>query len=118
MTCWTAIDLHEPLSACLHRQQRCKFLRVAWVAAQALEVPQAVGVKQGIMQGITVGTTNLTFLCSYALAFWYGSTRVHAGAYVGAPPPRFGSISELIKAYPRVAETHRIGCTGIDAWRG
>ena len=47
----------------------------------------AVGVKQGIMQGITVGFTNLTFLCSYALAFWYGSTRVHAGAYDGEPPP-------------------------------
>ena len=46
-----------------------------------------MGVKQGIMQGITVGFTNLTFLCSYALAFWYGSTRVHAGAYDGAPLP-------------------------------
>ncbi len=45
-----------------------------------------VGVKQGIMQGITVGTTNCVFLCSYALAFWYGSTRVRAGKYDGRPP--------------------------------
>ena len=59
---------------------------------QALEVPQAVGVKQGIMQGITVGFTNLTFLCSYALAFWYGSTRVHAGAYDGAPLPLLAEL--------------------------
>ena len=43
-----------------------------------------VGVKQGIMQGITVGTTNCVFLCSYALAFWYGATRVRAGKYDGA----------------------------------
>jgi len=43
-----------------------------------------VGVKQGIMQGITAGTTNCVFLCSYALAFWYGSTRVRAGKYNGA----------------------------------
>ena len=46
-----------------------------------------VGVKQGIMQGVTVGTTNCVFLCSYALAFWYGSTRVRAGAYDGERPP-------------------------------
>ena len=45
-----------------------------------------VGVKQGIMQGVTVGTTNCVFLCSYALAFWYGSTRVRAGAYDGEGP--------------------------------
>ena len=51
---------------------------------QALEVPMRMGVRQGIMQGITVGFTNLTFLGSYALAFWYGSTRVRAGAYDGA----------------------------------
>lgn len=42
-----------------------------------------LGVQQGIMQGITVGFTNCTFLCSYALAFWYGSTRVRAGKYDG-----------------------------------
>lgn len=50
---------------------------------QALDVPMKVGVKQGIMQGVTVGFTNCTFLCSYALAFWYGSTRVRAGKYDG-----------------------------------
>ncbi|CAL8467005.1 g6541 [Coccomyxa elongata] len=49
----------------------------------ALEVPMKMGVQQGIMQGITVGFTNCTFLCSYALAFWYGSTRVRAGKYDG-----------------------------------
>ena len=43
-----------------------------------------MGVQQGIMQGITVGFTNCTFLCSYALAFWYGSARVRAGKYDGA----------------------------------
>lgn len=55
------------------------------VSMQALEVPMRMGVKQGIMQGITVGTTNCVFLCSYALAFWYGSTRVRAGKYDGRP---------------------------------
>jgi hypothetical protein len=44
-----------------------------------------MGVKQGIMQGVTVGFTNCTFLCCYALAFWYGSTRVRAGKYDGMP---------------------------------
>lgn len=52
---------------------------------QALEVPARMGVAQGIAQGVVVGFTNLTFLGSYALAFWYGSTRVRAGAYDGAP---------------------------------
>ena len=53
---------------------------------QALELPMRVGVKQGIMQGVTVGTTNCVFLCSYALAFWYGATRVRAGKYDGEGP--------------------------------
>lgn len=56
---------------------------MAAVPTQALEVPQKMGVQQGIMQGITVGITNCTFLCAYALAFWYGSTRVRAGKYDG-----------------------------------
>ena len=59
----------------------------ALLPLQALELPMRVGVKQGIMQGVTVGTTNCVFLCSYALAFWYGSTRVRAGAYDGERPP-------------------------------
>jgi hypothetical protein len=52
---------------------------------QALDLPARMGVAQGIAQGVIVGFTNLTFLGSYALAFWYGSTRVRAGAYDGAP---------------------------------
>ena len=59
---------------------------LALMRLQALELPIRVGVKQGIMQGVIVGTTNCVFLCSYALAFWYGSTRVRAGRYDGKCP--------------------------------
>ena len=65
------------------------------VHVQALEVPRKMGVQQGIMQGITVGFTNCTFLCSYALAFWYGSTRVRAGKYDGE--------SSILKPFPHSA---------------
>ena len=59
-----------------------------------------VGVKQGIMQGVTVGTTNCVFLCSYALAFWYGSTRVRAGRYDGGCPG-----SSLDRRPPKTSHT-------------
>ena len=65
---------------------------------QALEVPMRVGVKQGIMQGITVGTTNCVFLCSYALAFWYGSTRVRASKYDGRPLPAYIPLKKHLNA--------------------
>jgi hypothetical protein len=47
-----------------------------------------VGIRQGFLGGLVVGITNGVAFFAYALALWYGSTRVEAGDYTGAPPPR------------------------------
>ena len=36
------------------------------------------------MHGVTLGLANGAFLGAYALALWYGSTRVQAGTMTGA----------------------------------
>lgn len=42
-----------------------------------------VGIRQGFLGGLVVGITNGVAFFAYALALWYGSTRVVAGAYNG-----------------------------------
>ena len=42
--------------------------------------PVQLGEWQGLLAGFTLGSTRLVFFCSYALAVWYGSTRVAAGS--------------------------------------
>ncbi|KAG7669217.1 hypothetical protein Ndes2526B_g05515 [Nannochloris sp. 'desiccata'] len=49
----------------------------------ALEAPLNVGIKQGLYGGFTTGMANLVAYCGYALAMWYGATRVADGAYTG-----------------------------------
>ena len=49
----------------------------------ALEAPLNVGIKQGFYGGVTTGMANLVAYCGYALAMWYGATRVADGAYTG-----------------------------------
>lgn len=48
---------------------------------QALAFPEKMGIWQGLYSGFTVGFMNCIFLCAYALALWYGSTRVEAKQY-------------------------------------
>jgi ATP-binding cassette subfamily B (MDR/TAP) protein 1 len=50
---------------------------------QALSAPLQVGIKQGFYGGFTTGMANLVAYCGYALAMWYGATRVADGAYTG-----------------------------------
>lgn len=49
----------------------------------SLNRPMQVGIKGGFLNGIVIGFVNCIFLCSYALALWYGGTRVRAGKYTG-----------------------------------
>ena len=49
----------------------------------ALDEPVTVGIRQGAYAGFIVGFTNLVAFGAYALALWYGSTRIIAGAYTG-----------------------------------
>ncbi|KFM27090.1 ABC transporter B family member 4 [Auxenochlorella protothecoides] len=49
----------------------------------SLEDPVRVGIKQGAFAGMIVGFTNLVAFGAYALALWYGSTRILAGEYTG-----------------------------------
>jgi hypothetical protein len=56
----------------------------ACVAAPCLPPPALqVGIRQGFLGGLVVGVTNCVAFFAYALALWYGSTRVEAGAYTG-----------------------------------
>jgi hypothetical protein len=61
------------------------------VGSQALAYPEKVGIRQGFYHGFTIGFMNCTFLCAYALALWFGSTRVIAGEYTVRPPIRAAS---------------------------
>jgi ATP-binding cassette subfamily B (MDR/TAP) protein 1 len=49
----------------------------------ALHAPLQVGIKQGFYGGFTTGMANLVAYCGYALAMWYGATRVADGVYTG-----------------------------------
>lgn len=49
----------------------------------SLNRPLQVGIKGGLLNGIVIGFVNCIFLCAYALALWYGGTRVRAGKYTG-----------------------------------
>ncbi|EFN58606.1 hypothetical protein CHLNCDRAFT_34209 [Chlorella variabilis] len=49
----------------------------------SLQPPLKVGIRQGFLGGLVVGITNGVAFFAYALALWYGSTRVVAGAYNG-----------------------------------
>ena len=51
----------------------------------SLNKPMQVGIKGGALNGLTIGCTNLVFLCAYALAMWYGGTRIRVGKYSGEP---------------------------------
>lgn len=50
---------------------------------QKLAVPLKVGYQQGWVQGLSIGALLFIIFCSYALALYYGSTRVAAGAMTG-----------------------------------
>lgn len=52
-------------------------------AFSAPRSPQ-VGIHQGFLGGLVVGITNGAAFCAYALALWFGSTRILAGTYTGA----------------------------------
>ena len=54
------------------------------LAPQALAEPTRIGKVQGVMHGVTLGLANGAFLGAYALALWFGSTRVQAGTMTGA----------------------------------
>lgn len=49
----------------------------------SLTRPMQVGIRGGLLNGIVIGAVQCLFLCSYALALWYGGTRVRAGKYTG-----------------------------------
>ena len=49
----------------------------------SLNKPMQVGIKGGALNGLLIGFANCVFLCAYALALWYGGTRVRAGTYTG-----------------------------------
>jgi ABC-type multidrug transport system fused ATPase/permease subunit len=50
---------------------------------ESLDPPLQVGIRQGFLGGLVVGITNGVAFFAYALALWYGSTRVEAGDYTG-----------------------------------
>ncbi len=73
-------------------------------APQALAEPTRIGKAQGALYGATLGTAQDAFLCSYALALWFGSTRVQAGQLTGAR-------SDALAGRPARARSCTIFCT-------
>ena len=53
------------------------------VHEQMLVGPERAGIKGAMLQGFSVGSINGLFPWAWALALWYGSTRVAAGDYSG-----------------------------------
>lgn len=79
-------------------------------APQALAEPTRIGKFQGVMHGATLGLANGAFLGAYALALWFGSARVQAGAMTGAL--RHGA---LLAVQPDTAEVVCLRCTSPQA---
>ncbi|KAK9861269.1 hypothetical protein WJX84_002505 [Apatococcus fuscideae] len=50
---------------------------------RCLVEPEKVGARSSLLSGFLVGSVQIGFLGSYALALWYGGTRIRAGAYDG-----------------------------------
>jgi ATP-binding cassette, subfamily B (MDR/TAP), member 1 len=48
-----------------------------------LDKPVAWGQLQGLLSGLTLGTTHFVFFGAYALALWFGSRKVADGDYTG-----------------------------------
>eukprot|EP00889_Picochlorum_renovo_P000110 jgi/Picre1/27140/NNA_000109.t1 len=48
---------------------------------ECLQPSTKVGINQGYLSGTTLGLTNCIAFCAYALAMWYGGTRITAGEY-------------------------------------
>jgi ATP-binding cassette subfamily B (MDR/TAP) protein 1 len=57
--------------------------RMVEAYSACLDTPMKVGIRQGFLGGVVVGMTNCAFFCSWALALWFGSTRIVAGTYTG-----------------------------------
>ena len=57
--------------------------RVVQDYSASLDYPLKAGIKQGLMQGITLGCANGVWFLSYAAAMYYGSVKVAAGTYNG-----------------------------------
>lgn len=51
--------------------------------AAHLDIPQRMGVRQGLVTGTVLGFFQFTMFGAYGLALWYASKRVRAGAYDG-----------------------------------
>ena len=50
---------------------------------EALAIPEKIGTRQGIYNGLTIGMTTFTAYCGYALSMWYGATKVGPNGYTG-----------------------------------
>lgn len=58
--------------------------QVARAYSRALELPERAAARASALQGAVFGLANAIFLWTYALALWFGWTRVRAGEYTGA----------------------------------
>ena len=80
--------------ACLWRPWQAKAERLlglvpsiprgCWASCVTPPLGVQVGIRQGFLGGLVVGITNCAAFSAYALALWYGSTRIVAGDYTGA----------------------------------
>ena len=68
---------------CLPAAAACLPAAVACLPPLPTPAHAQVGIRQGFLGGLVVGITNCVAFFAYALALWYGSTRVEAGAYTG-----------------------------------
>ena len=50
---------------------------------KCLAAPEKVGTRSSLLSGLLVGSVQIGFLGSYALALWYGGVRIRDGAYDG-----------------------------------
>lgn len=57
--------------------------QVAKAYSRALELPERAGARASLLQGAVFGLANAVFLWTYALAIWFGHTRVKAGECTG-----------------------------------
>lgn len=69
-----------------------------------IELARQQNTKKGIMSGLAMGTTMFIMFCTYALAFWYGSTLIESGEMEagGIVTTFFGTPARLAAPVRRV----------------
>jgi ATP-binding cassette subfamily B (MDR/TAP) protein 1 len=71
-------------------------------------VPQRVGIRQGLVNGLAVGGVPLVVFTTYAIALYYGAWRISTGAYTGGDVINV-MVAALLGGFS-LGQVYRVAC--------